>query len=297
MRLSSLSLLSIAMFLALAVVAARPAAAQKSCEFLVPPSGGAFDIPIHPAYLTSLQFPAKLGSANTSDLRDCEIRRDGDTGLLVRPKAAATEPANINVQSGTVRVSVGLRTVADAKDACALVTFKATTEEEAFQHRVDEAVAKRTAALAAELAQVKRDQAARVRAELDATLADRAMARLELHKLSAVDRNDAGVVVWVMRAVFLGSDLLINVEIENRSGAPYRVAALELLESGKNRATSARLTSGATEGLVGTVAPGAKIRGVVVVRDGAKLAGKDLSLVARTPDGTGSITVRRLGVR
>ena len=225
------------------------------------------------------------------------------SGATVRGSITSIEMpslANFSASStarGTMRVSVGLRTVADAKEACALVSFQATTEEEAFQRRVDEAVAKRTAQLEAELATVKREQASRVRDQLDATLADRAMARLELQKLSAVERNDDGVVVWVMRAVFLGSDLLINLEIENRSGAPYRVAGLELLESGKNRATSARLTSGATEGLIGTIASGAKIRGVVVVRDGAKLARKDLSLVARTPDGDGSITVRRLGVR
>lgn len=294
MRILSLAVLA---FVALALVAARPAAAQKSCEFLVPPSGGAFDVPIHPSYLTSLQFPGKVTSANTSDLRDYEIRRDGETGLLVRPKAAATDPANINVQSGPVRVSVGLRTVANATEACALVTFKATTEEEAFERRVAEAVAARTAQIETELATIKRDQAARVREQLDAALADRAMTRLELYKLSAVDRNDDGVVVWVMRAVFLGSDLLVNIEIENRSGTPFRVAALELVEAGKNRATSARLASGATGGLVGTVAPGAKVRGVLVVRDGAKLTGKDLTLVARTPDGVGSVTVRRLGVR
>jgi len=297
MRKLSLSVLVVALFGGLAIASTRSASAQKSCEFLVPPSGGAYEIAIHPAYLTSLQFPGKLGSANTSDLRDYEIRRDGDSGLLVRPKAAKTEPANINVQSGTIRVSVGLRTVSDAKEACALVTFRATTEDEALQRRVEEAVAKRTAELEAQLATARRDQAALVRDQVDDTLADRAVARLEMHTLSAVDRNDDGVVVWAMRAVFFGDDLLVNVEIENRSGAPYRVSSLELLEGGKNRATSARLTSGASAGLVGTVAPGAKVRGVVVARNGASLAGKDLVLTVRSPDGKGAITVRRLGVR
>ncbi|MBK9031544.1 MAG: DUF2381 family protein [Myxococcales bacterium] len=291
------TLATLALAVVLAAITARPAAAQKSCDFLVPPSGGAFEIAVHPAYLTSLQFPNKLTSANTSDLAEYEIRKDGDTGLLIRPKAASVPPANINAQSGPIRVSVGLRTVADAKDACALVTFTATTEEEARQRAIDEAVAAQTAALKAEVAAVKRDIAAQVRAQLDAAIADRAMARLDLARLTAVERNDDGVVVWALRAVYLGSALLVNVEIENRSGATFRVAGLELRDGAKNLATAARLATGASAGIVGTVASGAKVRGVVVVRDASQLTGKDLVLVVRTPDGKGQITVRKLGLR
>ncbi|MEZ4399945.1 MAG: DUF2381 family protein [Kofleriaceae bacterium] len=294
MRIPAIVAASIAVF---ALLTPRTAAAQKSCEYLVAPSGGAFEIAVNPAYLTSLQFPGKLASANTSDLKDYEIRKDADTGLLVRPKAEGVKPANINVVAGTTRISVGLRTVPDAKDACALVTFRATTEEEALERRVAEAVAARTAALEAELATVKRDQDARVRAALDGALADRAMARLDMQRLSAVERNEAGVVLWVMRGVFLGADLMVNVEIENRSGVPFVLADLELQLDGKNHATAARLATGTGGALLGTVAPGAKVRGIVVARDGAQLAGKDLALVARTADGAGQISVHRLGIR
>lgn len=284
--------------LVLAAATARTANAQKTCDFLVPPSGGAFDVPVNPAYLTNLQFPEKIASANTSDLKDYDIQRSQDgTSYTVHPKNLNVQPANINIVSGQIRVSVSVRVVKDPKDACAMVSFRATSEEEAFQRKVEEEVARRTAKIEAELAAIKSEQAARVRDQLDGALADRAMARLETQRLSAVDRSDDGVVVWVMRAVFLGNDLLINFEIENRARGPYRVADVELREGDKNRATSARLASGGTEGLVGTVLPGAKVRGVVVVRDGAKLVGKDLTLLTRTPDGKGSVTVRRLGVR
>ncbi len=292
-------LLLIAMtLLVVSVATARTAAAQKTCDFLVPPSGGAFDVPVNPVFLTNLQFPEKITSANTSALKDYKITRSPDeTAYTVIPININVQPANINIVSGSMRVSVSIRVVKDPKDACAMVSFRATSEEEAFQRKVEEEVAKRTAKVEAELEAIKRDQAARVRDELDGVLADRAMARLEIQRLSAVDRSDEGVVVWVMRAVYLGNDLLINIEIENRARGPYRVADIELREGDKNRATSARLASGAAGGLVGTVLPGAKVRGVVVVRDGAKLSGKDLTLVTRTPDGKGSVTVRRLGVR
>ncbi len=292
-------LLLIAMtLLVLFVATARTAAAQKTCDFLVPPSGGAFDVPVNPVFLTNLQFPEKITSANTSALKDYRITRSNDdTAYTVIPINLNVQPANINIVSGAMRVSVSIRVVKDPKDACAMVSFRATSEEEAFQRKVEEEVAKRTAKVEAELEAIKRDQAARVRDELDGVLADRAMARLEIQRLSAVDRSDEGVVVWVMRAVYLGNDLLINIEIENRARGAYRVADIELREGDKNRATSARLASGSAGGLVGTVLPGAKVRGVVMVRDGAKLAGKDLTLVTRTPDGKGSVTVRRLGVQ
>ncbi len=277
------SLLPLVVVLAVAALTARPAAAQKSCEFLVGPSGGAFDVPISAAYLTSLAFPQKLGQANTSDTGDYEIRRDGDTGMLVRPRTPQAKAANITITSGTMRVSVGLRIAPDAKDACALVTFRATTEEEARQRAIDEAVAARTAALDAQLAALKRDVAAQVRAQLDGAIADRAVSRLDIARLNAVERNDAGVVVWVLRVAYLGRDALVNVEIENRSTTTARVADIEIRNGAKNVATAARLVSGAGNGAIGTVAPGAKVRGVVFVRDLAT-AGKAPTLVVRFLD-------------
>lgn len=287
--------------IAVLVLATSAAHAQKACEYLVPPHGGAYEVPVHPAYVTSLRFAGKIASANTSAMmdKDYEIRADGPDGLLVRPKAANPGDANVNIQVGPSRISALLRTKRDPKEACALVTFKATTIEEAIERQVADAVAKRTAALEAELAELRAEQTARVAAALAETIAERAMTRLEVQRLKAVARNDAGVVVWVLRAVVLGPDLLINVEIENRSGAALRVADLDVRDgAGKARGTAARL-AGATPagGVLGTVAPGATVRGVAIVRDGAALIGTALTLSLRTTDGKREVTVRDLGIR
>ena len=287
MRLSVvLSLLAV---VALAVLTARPAAAQKACDLLLPPSGGSFEIAIHPSYLTSIQFPEKLGSAKTSDITEYEIRPDGDRGLLIRPKLAKAGAANINLTTGAVRLSVNLRTVDEPKDACAIVTFKATTEEDARQKAIDDAVAARTAALSAELTALKAEQAKQVRAQLDATIAARSIARLDVVRLKAVERNGAGIVAWVLRAVYLGDDVIVNVEIENRSGAAFQVAAVELQVGGKDRATAVRFAKDAT-----TVAAGAKLRAAVFVPAAATLKGA--SLVVRGTSGD-AVTVGSLGLR
>jgi hypothetical protein len=281
--------------------AASTAHAQKACEYLVPPHGGAYEVPVHPAYVTSLRFAGKIASANTSAAmdKDYEIRADGPDGLLVRPKARSPGDANINIQVGPSRISALLRTLRDPKEACALVTFKATTIEEAIERQVADAVAKRTAALEAELAALRDEQSARVATELASAIAERAMTRLELQRLKAVARSDAGLVVWALRAVVLGPDLLINVELENRSGAPVRVADLDVRDgAGKARGTAARLAgTPPAPRLLGVVAPGAKLRGVAFVRDGASLLGAPLTLTVRTPDGRGEVTVRDLGIR
>jgi hypothetical protein len=287
-------------FATLATTAAS-AQAQKACEYLVPPHGGAYAVPVHPAYVTSLRFAGKIASANTSAMmdKDYEIRADGPDGLLVRPKAPDPGDANVNIQVGPARISALLHTERDPKAACALVTFKATTVEEAVARQIADAVAQRTAALEAELAAVRAAEAARVAAALAATLAERAMTRLEVQRLKAVARNDAGVVVWVLRAVALGPDLLINVEIENRSGAVLRVADLDVRDrAGAPRATAARLAGATpTAGLLGSVAPGATVRGIAVVVGGATAPERAATLTVRTADRRREVTVRDLGIR
>lgn len=288
---------TIAAFLVVALAAfasTRAVHAQKACEFQVAPSGGAFTILVHPTYLTSIEFPEKIGTANTSDVQGYEIKRDEPRGLLIRPRSAKSEAANITVQSGPIRISVAISVAADKSAACSFVKFTATTEEEARNRAIEDAVAARTAALEAQLAALQREQADRVGAALDDAIADRAAQRLDLYKLGAVARNDAGLVVWVMRQANLGRDVLVNVELENRSGAAIRVRAIELRQGDRVVSSRARLVGGAPDGTVGTVGRGAKVRGVVLARD--LTPSKDLVLVVVPVDGA-PVTVKALGLR
>ncbi|MEZ4400007.1 MAG: hypothetical protein R3B06_08310 [Kofleriaceae bacterium] len=276
--------------LGVALALARPAAAQKACDYLLPPSGGSYEIAINRAYLTALQFPDRLASAKTSDLSDYDIRPDGERGLLVRPKIDRAAPANISLTIGAARVSVNLRTVDDARDACAIVTFKATTEEDARQRAIDEAVAARTRPLEAELAALRANQAQQVRALLDAAIARRAADRLDVRRLNAVARNAAGASAWVLRAVYLGDGVIVNVEIENRTGRTFEVRAIELADGGDNRATAVSF--------VGERAPipdGGTLRAMVYVPRVATLDDA-AALVVRGATGA-PITVASLGLR
>jgi len=282
-----------------AIAAPRRADAQQAKEFLVPPAGGSYEITVHPSFVTALSFPEKLSPrALASDVRDnYDIKPNGDDGISIRPLKPNAQPANITLQtaSGAVRVSLTLRVVSDAKDALTLVSFKQTTEDEAFKQRVADQVATETATLRAQLTKTRAELDAQVRNVADVAVATRILARLEVHPLKAIERNDDNVIVRVQRVVFLGEDAYLVFEIQNRSGAPYRVAKVQVLSpTGKDHAGTTRMASSALAedaDVLGVVAAGGRGQGVVVLRQADQLLGKQLKVVIEEPAGRGRVTI------
>lgn len=222
----------------------------------------------------------------------------GRTASWCGPRRAAQGDANINIQVGPSRISALLRTLRDPKEACALVTFKATIEE-AIERQVADAVAKRTAALEAELAALRDEQSARVATELASAIAERAMTASRAPALEgggAQRRRPGGVGLAGGRA---RPGPLDQRRARTAAGAPVRVADLDVRDgAGKARGTAARLAgTPPAPRLLGVVAARRHFRGVAFVRDGASLLGAPLTLTVRTPDGRGEVTVRDLGIR
>ena len=278
--------------------------AQQAKEFLVPPAGGSYEIAVHPAFVTALSFPEKLSpKALASDVRDnYDVKPNGDDGISIRPLKGDAKPANITLQtaSGAVRVSLTLRVVADTKDAMTLVTFRQTSEEEAFKQKVADQVAKETAALRAELASAKADLDKRIRASVDEVVAKRALARLEVHGSKAIERNADNVIVRVPRVVYLGDDALVYVDIENRDRSPYRLAKVQVMSGGKDYAGAVQFASDTAtkdESVLGVVPASGRGQGVVVVRQWSQLLGRSLTLVVEQPDGRGRVAVDRIVLR
>lgn len=292
------------MTVTLAVVAPRVARAQQAKEFLVPPAGGTYEIAVHPAFVTALSFPEKLSpKALASDIPDnYDIKPNGENGISIRPLKADAKPANITLQtlSGTVRVSLTLRVVTETKDAMTLVSFRQTSEDEAFKQKVADQVAKETAALRAELASAKADLDKRIRASVDEVVAKRALARLETHGLKAVERNGDNVIVRVPRVVYLGDDALLYVDIENRDRSPYRLAKVQVMTNGKDYAGAVQFASDSAthdDAVLGVVPASGRGQGVVVIRQWAQLVGRSLTLVVEQPDGRGRVAVDRIVLR
>lgn len=271
----------------------------SEAEHLVPPQGGAVEVPIHAGAVCILSFPEKMSTKALVSTTDYEIKGWGDEGVAVRAVKDAAKPATLALAtaSGSIKVNVTLRVVASKQPALTMVRFKAASSEEAFRAAVDAEVKKQTAAIADELAKTKAGIDKLIRERADSEMARRMIKRLETVKLVTHARNDDNVIVHVERAVFLGEDAYLMFQIENRSGAAYRLAKVDVTApGGKSHAGPASLASGAVDtddSVIGVVAAGSRGQAVVVLRQVDEVLGKSLTLTVSGPDGRGSVKVAR----
>lgn len=284
-----------------APVATAPTSSEA--EYLVPPQGGAYEVPIHAGAVCILSFPDKLSSKALASSPDFEIKSWGDDGVAVRATGtgAGTAPSTLALAtaSGAVKVNVTLRVVPAAAPALTLVRFKAASSEDAFEAQVKAAVDKRLAPIEAERAAARLHIDAQIRDRADGLIAERLLHRNEAVRLEAHERNDDHVIAHVARAILLGDDGYVLFDLENRSGAAFRLASVRVLAADKDVAGPARLASSAVDGadgvigVIGVVPAGSTAHGVVVVRGVDAVLGRTLTLELAGPDGRGLIRLER----
>ena len=119
-------------------------------------------------------------------------------------------------------------------------------------------------------------------------------------RIVAHERNDDHVIAHVKRGQLVGEDGYLIFEIENRSGAAYRLATVRVAvtEAGRERdiAGPARVESAAVDrdpAVIGVVPAGATARGIVVVHGADGVLGKPLVLELAGPQGRGKIRLDR----
>jgi len=282
--------------------AAQPASAttgqRAEAEFLVPPQGGAFEVPIHAGEVCILSFPDPLRTTALASSDAFEIKAWGDEGVAVRTTTAAAKTTTLALatRSGMIKVNVTLTVVPPDKPAYTLVRFKAVSAEEAFEAQVQAELARRIAPLEAELAQRRQDLDARARDRADGLIADRLLKRNEAVALAAHERNDDHVIVHVTRAILLGDDGYLVFEIQNRSPRVFRVASVGVTAGELDITGPARLATQSADrdpSLIGVIAAGATARGVVAVRSVNRILGKPLAVTIAGPAGAGAIRIDR----
>jgi len=279
---------------------------KGEAEVLVPPQGTAVEVPIHLGTNVILSFPEKLAADALYSSTDWDIQPWGKPpeGVAVRAAIRNAKPATLALAtfSGKIKVNVTFRVVPDSAAALTLVRFKTASAEDAFKAavaaEVAAEVAKQTVALRDELAQTRKALDAKVRDRVDASVARRILTRLEQVRLAAHERNDDNVIVHVQRGIFLGEDGYLVFEIENRSGAAYRLAQVHVVgPTGSDHAGPASLLTSAMDqpeaGIIGVVAAGGHARGVVTLRNVDAVLGRSLQLVVEEPEGRGRIVVDR----
>lgn len=285
-------LTGLALFVLTGVTAAEPA--KSEMEHLVPPQGGAADVPVHAGTVCILSFPERLASQALTSSPDFEIKAWGEDGIAVRATQAKVPAATLAIAtvSGQIKVNVTLRVVTEAEPGLTMVRFKAASAEEAFEAQVKAGIERRVAPIEQRLARERKDLDALIRQRAEEEIADRMLRRNEIIGLKAHARNGDHVIVHVQRGLLFGADGFLVFEIENRSGSAYRLASARVLADGRDVAGAARLASTATArepGLIGVVAPGTTARGVVAVRSADTVLNRPLALELAAPDGRGAI--------
>jgi hypothetical protein len=280
-----------------AAAAAQPA--KSEAEHLVPPQGGAVDVPVHAGAVCILSFPEPLARRAIASAPDqLEIKPWGEDGIAVRAahdKVSVTTLA-LATASGLVKVNVTLRVVPRSEPALTLVRFKAASAEEAFAAQVAAEVRRQVNPLKEALAKDRRELDAAIRRRAEGLIAERLLSRNEIVRLESHARNDDHVIVHVRRGLLFGEDGFLVFEIENRSGAAYRLAQVRVLAGGRDVAGAPRLTSAAIDrddALIGVVPAGATARGIVTVRSVNAVLNRPLTLELTMPGGKGAIRADR----
>lgn len=285
-------------YMLVATASSQPGPPKAEAEYLVPPQGGAYEVPVHAGAVCILSFPEKMSSKALASSPDFEIKSWGDDGVAIRAINDKVTSATLALStgSGNIKVNVTLKVVSKSAPALTLVRFKAASSDEAFKARVEVEVAKRLVPLQSELAKAKQNVDVQIRDRADGLVAERLLRRNELVHLESHERNDDHVIAHVRRGQLLGEDGYVMFEIENRSGSAYRLASVRVTSGGRDVAGPARLASTAVDrdpSVIGVVAAGATARGVVVVRAVDSVLGKPLVLELAGPDGSGKIKLDR----
>jgi hypothetical protein len=92
-RVNIRTLVFLCVLLCWRLVFAQPSKGES--EYLVPPQGGAVEVPVHAGAACILSFPEKLGPEALVSSSDLEIKAWGNDGIAIRAAHANVPAANL----------------------------------------------------------------------------------------------------------------------------------------------------------------------------------------------------------
>ncbi len=260
---------------------ASPTEGLPAAEFLVPPGGGAYEVPVKIGEVCILTFPGEVTHSAVRSLPTFEVNPWNKDALAVRALPGATSATlAVSTLSGAIKVNVTLRVGQEGERTWELVTFRAVTAEEAYEAKVAAEVSERAAPRLAALETERQALEREIAAKRERLIVERAQTHSASKKLRGLARSaDQQVVLRVERSFFLGDDAYLPFVIDNRGAAPFAVAQARVVaDKAPAFVQAAVLHTSKPERGLGAVPAKASVKGVVVVRDAAKLRGTGLSL-------------------
>ncbi|WP_199350983.1 DUF2381 family protein [Haliangium ochraceum] len=245
---------------------------------------GAFQSKVHPSIVTVLYFPGPVTSAISSDDQSFETSIVGHS-VVIRPapNVTAKTVGNINITTRAMNVSLTMRIAERPEDAATQLVFRALSEVEAFETRVAAEVERVRQEVEHEYERRHRNLEREVTHATEQAIARRMLMRHEGREFGAIARNEHNIIARVTRAQWIGPELYLYFEIQNRDSTPYHLAHVRLLgPTGESDHVDHLEFAGAgdvIDGSLGTVLSGQRGRGIVHVRDAARFAGKPFTFL------------------
>ncbi len=267
-------------------------AGRSSLEFVVEGSGGSFEVPVSPTYVTVFYLPSDVVRALASDQENFQINRVDDT-VTVRPRPSSkAKRANLNIETKSLRLSILLRVVDRDEDAVSQVFFVPAEEKAVFDRRVAEEVERVTRPLREAVERKEKAIGKLVDRRADEELERRALDRFDVRPLDAIERR-ANTIIRVKRAAYFGDKLYLFFAVENRRDESYELARVEVIQGDRTLPARARMRIPAN-GLVGRVDSGAWSRGLVTLPASALMPGQPFRVVFHEPGGKRPLILENL---
>jgi hypothetical protein len=303
MRSIYLALMCVALVLAApGLVRAEPPETEHpgSVVLILDGKGGAFDVAVHPDLVTVLYMPGPIKNVIGSDEQRFATHLMDDS-VVLRPSADVARDArgNVSIDTEEFKISVVLHVAESADQAVSQVFFRPRAEVERFNSAVTREVERRYAAVKEHFEARRRGLDREVVRTTEKRIAERLLQRHTMKKIDRRERNDDNVIVHVRRGVWVGSELYLIFEIQNRDRKAYRFAELHVTgyDRTKERAGIVQFRSSEypEKGTIGIVPAGASGHGIVCVRNADRIAGEPITLVVSEPKGKRAIKIE--GIR
>ncbi|ACY15311.1 DUF2381 family protein [Haliangium ochraceum] len=243
---------------------------------------GTFDALVHPSIVTTLYFPGPVTGAVTSNERLFRAMIVNDSVVIHASRDIAADAAgNISVTTADLKVSVMLRVADKPERATAQLVFRALSEVEAFKMRVADEVERLQHSFEQDFETRHRELDQEVARAAEDTIAHRLLERREYVNLRAIERNDDNIILRVTGGVWVGTELYLLFEIQNRDSTPYHLDRVRVVGAGEERAGAVAFEDRTYPegGSMGSIASGQRGRGIVAVRNARQLAGQPVRLI------------------
>jgi hypothetical protein len=254
--------------------------------------GGAYEVAVHPEYITLLHLPDPVVRAFASNRAAFDVYPyQGRDLVAVRPRTDRPADGNLVIITRSVRIGVHLYT-ADKREAVFQVFFRRRAREEEIRTQVAREVAHRLAQAAEQEALVHIALSAHARRNAEIELLERLLVRVEQRPFQLPDRGGADPVLWVRNALWIGDDVYLFFELQNRDSTPYRPRSVTLSCAGEVVSGLSRF-AGATgrSGEEAEVMPGERRVGLVVVPAATRLRGRSLHLELAEAEGVRPVAI------